>query len=67
MARLGYRSLSTVAVAEARLPRQRGRRGESILVFVTLRFDLEDQGEGLRVKPCGGEDVCAALTFEEEG
>lgn len=67
MTRPGYRSLSTVAVADARLPRQRGRRGKCILVFVMLRFNLEDQGEGLRVKPRGREDVCAALAFEEEG
>jgi hypothetical protein len=59
--------LSTVAVADARLPGQRERWGKRILVFVMLRFDLEDQGEVFRVKPCGREDVCAALAFEEEG
>lgn len=67
MTRLGYRSLSAVAVAEARLPGQRGRRGKGILVFVMLCLDLEDQGEGLGMKPCWREDICAALAFEEEG
>jgi hypothetical protein len=67
MTRLGYRSLSAVAVAEARLPGQRGRRGKGILVFGMLRLDLEDQGEWLRVKPCRREDICATLAFEEEG
>lgn len=43
------------------------RRGEGVLVFVVLRLDFEDKFEGFGVEPGRGEDVGAALAFEEEG
>ena len=54
-------------IAWSGLAGQWRRRGESVLVFVVLGLDFEDEFEGFGVEPGRGEDVGAALAFEEEG
>lgn len=53
-------------LAQAGLAGEPGRRGEGVPVVFALRLDVEDEGEGFWVQPEWGEDVGAALAFEEE-